>query len=175
MRRLQAAFIAVVVAASSVSAQAATWTAIVGNSTYDFTTVSGTVADLSDTLQSQPWWGDTDFAARAASALGERLGTFDLAADFGVHAGPIVLSYVDTAGAAYGAFDYPTIGGTYSFAGVGALNSYTFVTAVLVSAAPEIDGERAPLAVLLIALLGMARLRRRADAQENLHAQRSGS
>ena len=159
--RLQAACVAVVLAASSVAAHAETWTGKIGTSTYDFTTVSGNVADLSSTLQSQAWWGDTDFATRAATAVGAHLGAFDLAADFGVHAGPIFLSYVDSVGGAYGAFDFPAIGGTYSFAGVSALNSYTFVTASLVSA-PEIDGGTAPLAVLLLGLLGFGLRRRRA-------------
>lgn len=151
---------AVSLAGFSNPAFASSWTGRLGSDTYSFTTISGSISELSDTLQSQPWWGDADLAQQASALVGSHLGAYDLAADFGVHAGPIFLSFVDGSGVAYGAFEYDAVGGTYHFSGVSAPNSYTFVKAVMM-VAPEIDAGKMPLALLLLGLLGIAARRRR--------------
>ena len=57
----------------SMAVNAATVT--VGGIDYDVSTVSGTVGDLSDTLDDQIWWDDTELALEFVTATGVLAGT----------------------------------------------------------------------------------------------------
>ena len=63
-----------VLALTSVSAEAATVTINTSIGAYDVTTVTGTYADLSPTLNAQPWWHVGSMALEFANATSTQLG-----------------------------------------------------------------------------------------------------
>ena len=66
---------ALLIAFAGAQASAATYTATVNGTTYDFTTVAGTANDNMALLSAQPWWGDAALARSFATAVWDGLGT----------------------------------------------------------------------------------------------------
>lgn len=56
------------------SANAATTTATINGTAYNFSTVYGSYGNLTGTLQQQPWWGSADTAAQFTTGINTGLG-----------------------------------------------------------------------------------------------------
>lgn len=124
---------------------AQTYTATVGETTYDFSTFTGTYDDSLATLQAQFWWGDIELATQAANALGNAAGYpnntyWGSSSPVFVYASNMGVVYVESSATAAG-FEFN--------------NQTTYTIAQAAVAVPEINGNAISLLGFILGVIAL--------------------
>ena len=141
LRSLNNLLVVSLLALTASHAQAASFQAAIGGTSYNFTTITGTYNDNQAQLSSQPWFGSASLANTFATAVSFNLGG---TVNFG-ELGPMFAYGVIDSEFQYVAYSFgSTVNNSFSRTG-----TYTFAVAQA-QQVPEIDGAMLPQALMLM-------------------------